>query len=78
MKTNRATESKVKAKVGNVVRQARTDAGLSPKDFAEKADIYQNDVSAIENGNRNVTIVSLNNLADALDADLEFNFVPRK
>lgn len=76
MKKDNDSEIRIKQKVGNVVRQARIDAGLSPKEFSEKTDFALNDVSSIENGNRNLTIGTLNRISEALNSDLQISFIP--
>ena len=78
MRNNSVKEQKIVGIVGNVVRQARIAAGLSPIELADNAALFQNDISAIENGRRNVTIISLDRLADAMNTDLKISFEPRQ
>lgn len=53
--------------VGANVRRFRQEKGLTQEEFAEKSGFSQQYVSGLENGRRNPTIVSLYELAQALD-----------
>jgi len=53
--------------VGANVRRLRQEKGLTQEEFAEKSGFSQQYVSGLENGRRNPTIVSLYELAQALD-----------
>ena len=54
--------------VGRNVRRARERAGLSQEQLAVRAGVSQQYVSTVENGRRNVTVVSLYILAQQMDA----------
>ena len=52
--------------------------GLTQKDLAEKTGIYQADISKIERGIGNPSLLTLKRLADGLDMDLILDFSKRK
>lgn len=53
--------------VGRNVRAARVDRGMTQEQFAEVSGFSQQYISDLERGRRNPTIVSLHELAQALD-----------
>ena len=52
--------------LGEELRERRTQRGLSQEALAEKADIHRNFVGLLERGQRNVTLLTLGAIADAL------------
>ena len=58
--------------------EARNKKKLSQKQLEEKTGMTQADISKIESGNRNLSIRTLQRLADGLDMDLKIQFVSRK
>ena len=58
--------------------ETRNKKKLSQKQLAEKTGMTQADISKIESGNRNLSIRTLQRLADGLDIDLKIQFVSRK
>lgn len=53
--------------VGRNVRRIRTERGMTQEQFAERSGFSQQYISDLERGRRNPTIVSLYELAVALD-----------
>lgn len=53
--------------VGRNVRRVRTERGLTQEQFAERSGFSQQYISDLERGRRNPTIVSLYELAVALE-----------
>jgi transcriptional regulator with XRE-family HTH domain len=53
--------------VGRNVRAARVERGMTQERFAELSGFSQQYISDLERGRRNPTIVSLHELAQALD-----------
>jgi transcriptional regulator with XRE-family HTH domain len=53
--------------VGGNVRRARARKGLTQEEFAEKSGFSQQYISDLERGLRNPTVVTLFELAQALD-----------
>ena len=56
--------------MGNKIMQARTAKGWTQQDLAQKARLKQPDVSAIEKGNKNLTIETLARLEQMLEIEL--------
>jgi len=57
----------LKKKFGTVVRDRRTQLGISQEDLAERADLHRTYVSDVERGARNVSLQSIAKLASALE-----------
>ena len=57
---------------------ARIQAGLTQIQLSEKSGISQADISRLERGTRNPSLLLLKRLAEAMDATLRIEFVPRK
>ena len=53
-------------KVGLNIRQARKDKGMSQESLALAADLDRSYVGGVERGERNISIVNLKKIADAL------------
>ena len=52
--------------VGRVVRRFREQASLSQEELAERADLHRTYIGAVERGERNLTVVSLDRISSAL------------
>jgi transcriptional regulator with XRE-family HTH domain len=55
------------AKLGHAIRTLRTATGLSQEALADAAGIDRSHMGRIERGQRNVTILNVVRIADALD-----------
>lgn len=62
--------SRVLANLGGRVREERTKRGLSQEVLAALAGLNRNYINQLEAGRRNVSIVNLVKIAEALGADL--------
>ncbi len=69
-----ASES-VSSRVGNIVRQAREQEGISQSGLAEECGMRQPTLSRIERGATNPTVETLSDIAKALGKRLEVRFV---
>ena len=58
----------MRALVGRNVRRLRLERGLTQEQFAERSGFTQQYISDLERGRRNPTVVSLLELAQALEA----------
>ena len=56
----------IRQAIGTAVRDLRTEARLTQEELAERCGIHAHYVSDIERGKRNVALVNLTYLADAL------------
>jgi transcriptional regulator with XRE-family HTH domain len=56
----------IRLRFGKRLRELRTRAGLSQEKLAAKAGVARNFVSMVENGQRNVTLATVEKLAKGL------------
>ena len=61
----------VKLKIGQRIKELREKAGMSQKDLAYAADLDRSYIASIENGQRNVSIVNIEKIANALNVTLK-------
>lgn len=76
MKTAREKRMKLRLLVAKRIRQIREGKGLSQEALAGIAELHRTYVSSVERGERNITVDSLERLADALDVDVRVFFEP--
>lgn len=57
---------------------ARTAAGLTQKQLAERSGLHQADISKLENGNANPSLRTLQRLAAGMNMQLKIEFLPIK
>ncbi len=55
---------------GVLIRQLRTDVGLSQEEFADRCSLHRTYIGAIERGEKTVTIETASKLAKALNLPL--------
>ncbi|AKD54025.1 helix-turn-helix domain-containing protein [Spirosoma radiotolerans] len=60
----------IKQKVGQQVRDARKVKGLTLKEIGEKVGVAESTFSLYESGKQNLTIETLQKIADALSIDI--------
>jgi transcriptional regulator with XRE-family HTH domain len=65
-----ADVGKLPQKFGQIIRKRRRAANLSQEALADKAGLHRTYVGMLERGERNVTLVVLKLLADALDTTM--------
>ena len=58
------------AAFGRAIRELRTGEGLSQEALAERAGLHRTYIGGIERGERNVSLVNIDLLANALGVDL--------
>jgi transcriptional regulator with XRE-family HTH domain len=68
--------SDLRATFGTRVRELRLRMGLSQEELAEKADLHRNYIGGIERGERNVGLINVGKLANALDISVAELFTP--
>lgn len=61
----------VKLKIGQRINELREQAAMSQKDLAYAADLDRSYIASIENGKRNVSIVNIEKIAQALSITLK-------
>ncbi len=60
----------VKSKVGTSIKKLREQKGISQKDLSFSADLDRSYIASVESGHRNISIVNLEKIANALDVTL--------
>lgn len=60
----------IQKKVGERVRELRVDVGLSQEKLALKADIDRTYLASVEAGKRNISIINLEKIVNALGVSL--------
>ncbi len=58
-------------KIGKKIRQFREELNLSQEDLADKSDLDRTYIGGVERGERNVTILSLQKICDALKINIK-------
>jgi len=76
MKSFREKRMRLRLLAAKRIRQIREGKGLSQEALADIAELHRTYVSSVERGERNVTVDSLERLADALGVDIRAFFVP--
>lgn len=61
----------IKLKLGQRIKELREKAEMSQKDLAYTADLDRSYIASIENGQRNVSIVNIEKIANALNVTLK-------
>lgn len=61
----------IKLFVGNRIKKIRLESGISQERLALKADVDRTYLASVENGKRNISIVNLNKIVEALNVSLE-------
>ena len=61
----------VRKRLGETIREHRTDMGISQEKLAEKLDVHRNYVGNIERGEQNITITSLCRFCNVFGCSLE-------
>lgn len=58
-------------KLGNNIREARNKLEISQEEFAFRADLDRTYIGGVERGERNISILTLQKLADALKVNIK-------
>ena len=61
----------IKLKIGHRIKELREQLSMSQKDLAYIADLDRSYIASIENGQRNVSIVNIEKIANALQMTLK-------
>lgn len=60
----------IKEKVGKRIKYLRNQLGMSQEELSDKADIDRTYITSVENGKRNISIVNIEKIANALGVSL--------
>jgi len=61
---------KIELKVGKRIKEIREKKSISQKDLSFSANLDRSYIASVENGKRNISIVNLEKIANALDVTL--------
>jgi len=65
------TREQFNLNLGNAVRDLRVELSLTQEQLSEKADLSRNYISAVERGERGLTVYSLYRILSAVDVPFE-------
>jgi len=68
----------MKEEIGQRINQMRNEKGMTLKDLSAKTNLSVGFLSQVERGLTSIAIISLKNIAEALDTDLSIFFSPPK
>lgn len=57
-------------KFGEKVRETRKEKGLSQEELAHKADLHRTYIGMIERAEKNITLINIEKVANALEVDI--------
>ncbi len=58
-------------KFGERVREIRKEKGLSQEELAHKADLHRTYIGMIERAEKNITLVNIDKIANALEVNIK-------
>ena len=66
----------IKKQVGNRIKFLRHELAISQEELADKAEVHRTYIASVEVGKRNISIVTLEKIVNALEVTLSefFNF----
>lgn len=71
------TKSNISLLFGTTIREIRINKGLSQEELAEKAGLHRTYIGMIERAERNITLMNIQKIANALDEKISniFNII---
>ncbi len=64
----------IKVRFGKAIREYRTKKGISQEDLAELCGLHRTYISDVERGERNVSLVNIQKICDALGVSISSTF----
>lgn len=64
-------KSDILLKFGEKVRELRKERGLSQEELAFKADLHRTYIGMIERAEKNITLINIEKIANALNVDIK-------
>ena len=64
------SKNKILITFGEKVREIRKEKGLSQEELAHKADLHRTYIGMIERAEKNITLVNIEKIANALDVSI--------
>ena len=65
------SKQKILIKFGETVREIRKEKGLSQEELAHKADLHRTYIGMIEIAEKNITLVNIEKIANALEISIK-------
>jgi transcriptional regulator with XRE-family HTH domain len=65
------SKQKILIKFGEKVRLIRKEKGLSQEELAHKADLHRTYIGMIERAEKNITLVNIEKIANALELNIK-------
>lgn len=65
------SNSEILIKFGNRVRQLRKEKGYSQEELADRADLHRTYIGMIERAEKNITLLNIEKIANALETKIE-------
>ncbi len=65
------SKAEVLVKFGDRVRELRKERGLSQEELAFKADLHRTYIGMIERAEKNITLVNVEKIVNALNVDIK-------
>tara|TARA_R110002074_G_C12148358_1_gene629926 strand:- start:253 stop:486 length:234 start_codon:yes stop_codon:yes gene_type:complete len=65
------SKNKILITFGEKVREIRKKKGLSQEELAHKANLHRTYIGMIERGEKNITLINIEKIANALDIDIK-------
>ena len=78
IEVSKKAETDINRMLAYRLAMAREEKGITQKELAEKTGIYQADISKIERGIGNPSVLTLRRLAEGLNMNLVIGFEPKK
>ena len=72
------SKEKILVTFGERVRKFRKEKGLSQEQLAFKADLHRTYIGMIERAEKNITLLNIEKIANALDVNLQKLFSPNE
>ena len=64
------TKKDILSKFGNRVREIRKEKNLSQEELAHKANLHRTYIGMIERAEKNITLINIEKIANALDIEI--------
>ena len=61
----------IKVKIGQRIKELREISNMSQKDLAYAADLDRSYIASVENGKRNISVVNIEKIVNALNISLK-------
>lgn len=66
-----ASDSEILKKFGNRVRELRKERNISQEELADKADLHRTYIGMIERAEKNITLMNIEKIANALEVSIK-------